>query len=199
MGLALDPGAQPGLQGGMIALERTGGQQCPVLQGENLRLVADQRDKHGIEFDRDGTGSGCGRHLEDIMPVLFQVRPVQSRPSRGRNGGSMHGEEEAPGPRRDLRRVPARHGGDPQAARPDGRRLHPQDQGAGAGIRLGERHLPVRRALHARRHRPEDARALHRGGAHRAGLFPARAQAARRRRRCAAARRAARWPRSSPR
>ena len=58
MGLAFDPGAHAGLQGRVIALERAGGQQGAVLQGQDLRLVIDQRHQHCIEFDGDGTGTG---------------------------------------------------------------------------------------------------------------------------------------------
>ena len=57
MGLAFDPGAHAGLQGRVVALERAGRQQGAVLQGQDLRLVIDQRHQHCIEFDGDGTGT----------------------------------------------------------------------------------------------------------------------------------------------
>ena len=62
----------------MIALERTGRQQRAVLQGQHLRLLADQGDQHRIEFDGDGTGSGGGRHVGRIMPVLARACAVYS-------------------------------------------------------------------------------------------------------------------------
>jgi hypothetical protein len=57
MGLPLDPGAHAALQGRMIALERAGGQQGAVPQGQDLRFIADQRHQHCIELDGDGSGA----------------------------------------------------------------------------------------------------------------------------------------------
>ena len=62
----------------MIALERAGGQQGAVLQGQDLRLVIDQRHQHCIEFDGDGTGTGG--HAGSLCPfssgMLAQSSPL---------------------------------------------------------------------------------------------------------------------------
>ena len=78
MGLPLDPGAHAGLQGRMIALERTGGQQRAVLEGQDLRLVADQRHQHCIEFDGDGarTGGHAGHYARYRLWMLAQSSPL---------------------------------------------------------------------------------------------------------------------------
>ena len=84
MGLALDPGAQAGLQRGMIAFERTGRQQRALLQGQHLRLLADQGDQHRIEFDGDRTGSGGRRHVRAYYACsLPTMRGLQFEPTNG--------------------------------------------------------------------------------------------------------------------
>ena len=84
VGLALDPGAQAGLQGRMIALEWTGGQQRAVLQRQHLRRVVDQRDEHRIQLDGDFVRSGA-------IHARSTVRRPRQRPNAGRHA-PRHGQ-----------------------------------------------------------------------------------------------------------
>src|SRR5262249_60513916 len=83
MGLPLDPGTQAGLQGRVIGFERPRGQERTVFEGEDLRLVCDQRHQPRIELNDDGTGSSnrhaaalclCTNDQSSPLPPYSQCR-----------------------------------------------------------------------------------------------------------------------------
>src|SRR5205085_1031351 len=58
MRLALHPGTQTRLQRAVIRLEGAGGQRLAVLDGEDARLLAGDRDEDGSQLDGGGGAGG---------------------------------------------------------------------------------------------------------------------------------------------